>query len=691
MLDYFWDHQARILLVAPIEDGVFDLIQVERHQPRGAGQRILGYGSLSDNELGYVTFRLPEVPEGHDLRLLVQAFWAPGTARNHGLGRTTNEPLRLVNGTPPADLAETRIWTIFRGQDVLVADRFPHYETPPLDPVSDLWASTRNGNSLYPAYRARAQKTLQTIRMKLACRKDESGKLALPVQFDFRLSQVPTDHPRTDAKLTVYTLDADNQVLPLLCDREGHVIKRENEKDVTVRTDGEVEFTVPPKVEAGSDPNGTFIDYLDRIIIECRSPVSFLIEQEGTDARRLDSNGVCALLYAGDGKVVEDRAGILEKLVEIDIRPENREVFLIEMRAHEHIIDPADLGTATEITLLTFARTFQEIQYRYDAAQLLPLYFGDYTEAPCYFGLLADCPRVQDLAGLSRAIGVGLDEAERVGHLALRLLRDSLVSDANSVEARRIDLWAKDQLNQGVGWRIVPVALRDDIRGGVAAGLDWLDIELGVYIDLVSQPNIDDLKTLSDTLTDLGVLPLEMSKQFTPAEEAEVRLGQLRDLEATVVELIAEAEHDLELEQTDRRSSPSITEVLQNQTPGRRGLRKRTLEFFKDRLSALDFDLRLGREPLGNDRVIEILAAYFLDRVRHDCDMIEGIIKRGYPDALPYQLSKPDSLSSQPKPPRPQPLTDDQDIWLFGNNHSRPALVERWRIHVREAVRQFDS
>lgn len=713
-MHYFWDADARLLLIArQSDDVVFDLVEVKTH-PAGGQQRILGCGTwsfenlddldvdhVSRQRLDYIVVPLPEISKGDKLRIVVDAFARPGD-----LGSPDHhvEVLQLVNSAPDVHV-ETVNWTIVQTSLGLAFDLYSPSEAPADGNVANVWASScRGGVSLYPAYHAIAKGTLPRVRLDVKFEKDEDGNILFPMRLQLLITPFSLAAGE-EVAILIYSLNADSQVQPLLTNNIEHVFESANETAVKVVGDrDDAQEAYVPLLHENNGRNtirdistgpGVWLDHLDRIVIKANPPVSFMLQIEDGTLETLNSTGTCAFAYIASGKIKEDGGALVDRLRDLEGSSDVSAAFLNHMADFGYQIDPGDLNTASEITLLAHAEVRRYIQGRYGAAagSLLPADFQDYTAAPGFFGLAAVCARIEDLSELNSRLfedGRDLGEAERVGHLAWGLLRDMLTADDGDPAVGRLQVWASEQLLQQAGWNIIPAVVMEDVRRGISAGLTWRPTELGGFIDFVRRPSnedlIADMSTLLDTLTDLSVLPLDADKQLVRTSDARKRLDELKKLSHEFTDLIEEAERELGLNDIDRPRPREelLSDVRSEQYRHPKRLRGRVAALFKERLTVIDAELHFDGEALDLDKAWDVLAAHFLSRIDEDCDQIEGIIECGYADPVPGQLLSIDKPSGgiQSRPSRP--LAPEQQSWLFDDVVRHPPLVEDWRRQLRE-------
>lgn len=697
------------------EDGGVDLINVEAMIP-GRGPEVLGYGYVparDDDANPWFTVKLPDIEDGAELRLAIHGI-ATGSAGSPDGQPPISDALRLLN-KPSGGRGEGRIWTVSRAARSLTYDYFTADQPIPIDVVSTLWTSRREGSILYPAEQGSDGGTLPTVKLDVSYLKEDNGKPALPVQLKLTLAHMPGDNPVTDTKFDVFTVPAASSVELFLRSERGALAGRQNKAELLLRhSDGPKSLYLPEEEEDTDDTHsyaGTEdtsaprapsqdvslgFDYLDRIIISSVPPVSFQVNHVDKGLLPCSAAGSVALIYLHNGELAVDEGGLSERLFPKEQGEGSHDVFMIEMERFDYRADPSDLANASEISLLHYAEVVRGISDAYGAGagRLLPLDFQDFAASPSYFALVANMPRVENLTELIEALSFGgdaLGEAEKVGHLARGLIEDLCESDPDDPRMKRLALWAEHARDNTEGWKFVPVALHQKVRDGVCAGLDFGASGLGMFIDFVSRPRnadlIADTADLADQLTNVGALPLEHSAQFTSVREMQKRLNLLDDIAETVDETVQRAERTLAVASLDPHDMQDRLADLAEFRPVRRQRsQNRAVRFIAEKIRGLLSPIVLGNMEVKPDTLVDTLSNYFFERVRKDFEIVEGIVSRGYLDPIPEKIVElgTHGMGERPVDGFRRPLTPEQQDWLFGESPKATGLAEEWRLRLRE-------
>lgn len=711
MLYFFWDKKARLLLVAP-QTADFDLIQIEQLERPGS-IKVLGQGVLDDNPVGVVAFALPDVDDDAPLRLMVQAF--PSDASGpHTQSYSRN--LRLSNGAP-TERAQTNYWLLFRDVHGINLSIIGDEASPP-DVVSNVWASAMEGETLFPAETTLGGGVFPTAGLQIDYEKGDDGRAVIPVRFKMTFDQMEHAATPAEAQLNVYTLSANGDVLALLGDQKGHVVTRSNPSKIELKSGQAESLYIPdfPDVEAphaatlaapnpevsADEPPLVHLDYLDRIVIDSYPPLSFQMRVSDGRPERLQNTGQVALVYAANGRIVEDTGALISKLFGhiSDVAPET--AFAVQMQLHDHYLSASDLAAASEPSLWLYSEVSSAIASRYDAAasRLKPFDIGEYLAAPSFFGLLASGQKLENLGGLTRALNSAAgaaSERDRAGALGLNLIFATEKEANASASSQRIALWAAAQSENDQGWALIAPATREDVKRGLAAGLTWAGTDLGGFIHFLSQGSADilvgELTALRNELTVIGVLPMSMSAQFCDVTEAASRLEELTEIKDEIADLVLSVEDELRLHVP---GEPALRldrlEVLaQVDGASTRGLLKSVRDLFRSQIERILRGFDVSSDALDLDALKHTLASFFLDRIRDDVVTINEIVRKGYENPIPHNVIDLPSGFAEAKSYFRRPLEPDEQTWLFGTPGDRPVLVEEWRMRLRESYESFNS
>lgn len=711
MLDFFWDLRGGVLLVAPLGDVPLDLVQLEAHR-RGSAPVLLGCGSLMAGP-GFLVVRLPEIPDGEDLRLLVQAF--PPVSEDATAHPPHAQSLVLANVSPP-ERAEAMLWTVIETVDGLFLWPFPPDEPAPDRMVSSLWTSRMQGITLYPATRGGEANARPLVRITARARRDDADRIIHPPVFDFDFECQPSGPLLHETTLTLRTLSANQDVMPLLVNRRGHVVQRRNEVSLRLAQDRPATATVPQPMPAtdvpsvwsdtdDSEPPATDrVDYLDRILIEAPIPVDYQLRVEDGPTTPLEAHGSCALIYLGDGRLVEDTGGLVDRLTRGSEDRSWLDTFLQAMERHDDRIAATDCEAASEILVLAMTLISRFIRSTYDAAsvRLLPHDTHDFLAAPSYFGLIAASPRVARIGRFIQELSRGgrdQSEAEKAGRFALEGLFSEKEAAVDSSDQRRLRLFATHKIHDGLGWDVVPLTLRADIRAAVAAGVAWDGPAIGELIDFLSlrrnEPALAELAEINDLLTGLGALPLELDAQIITAPFIDDQLHALAKMQAGLRQVIGRAESSLDLgtgadvsataNAEGKDDAAVLRRVLTETAAPRHGFPAQAYDFFVRRVA------QIGKTEITGalwivmpdiDAVSERLASHFLHRVAADCDIIDGFVRNGYRNPLEPEHAPGLHFAEAGTMTFRHPLAQAEQDWLYGEER-HPQIVEHWRQVIR--------
>ncbi len=710
MLEFYWDNKAQLLLVAPEQPGDFDLVLVELRSRSGA-REVLGHGSLGDSPTDILAFRLPDVDQDEPLRLMVQAFPSRDRAREVN---SFSRNLRLAPGSP-SERGDTKLWVICRYVDYLGLSIFDQSEVAPPDVVSNVWASAMEGDMLFPAVPRVGSGLLPTAQLQVDYERDDTGHAILPARFKLDFDQVDGNTTPAEARLHIYTLSANGDVLPLLGDVDGHIPARSNYLEKELKQGQPVTIYVPDLPEARESPLNedfemdrdalqtiAYLDYLDRLVIDSYPPLSFEMRIAGGRPQKLTNAGQVVLVYATNGRLVEDEGALVEKLYGRLEEKAPETVFTIQMQEHGHVLSRSDLTAASEPVLWLYSEVLGSIEAHYNAAaaNLKPFDFEEYLSAPGYFGLLSSGKPQEYLSELTRKLGELSSEAtevDRVGYLlGVSLLSASEREVSKAPAHKRLEHWTTCKITEGKGWALVPAAMRSDVRRGLAAGLAWHGSDLGGFIYFLSQPHaeamISELREVRDELTKVGVLPMTMQAQFTDYGGARARLGELRHLRDEVYEFIQQVEHELQLQAAGARPLclNNIQDLAASEEFLVRGFFRTVEALFNSKIEKMSHDFVAEGLELDLNKLNKTLARFFMRSVRHDIELITGIVQSGYENPIEDNVVDLQT-AADPASMYRRPLTAEQQTWLFEEQGEGPPLVEIWRERLRKSYENYNA